>query len=76
MRKKYEFLHGIYTENELKNAISVLLGIQANYNIFDAEDYTKSCACRIAIDALRTIVGVGASEAIKAVMGVCDDEEI
>lgn len=73
-QKKYEFLHGIYTESELKNAISVLLGIQANYNIFDAEDYTKSCACRIAINALRTIVGVSTSETIKAVMEVRENE--
>lgn len=73
-RKKYEFLHGIYTENELKNAISVLHDIESGYNIFDAEDYPKSYACRIAIDALRTIVGVGASGTIKAVMGVREDE--
>ena len=55
-QKKYKFVRSIYTENELKNAISVLSDMQANYNIFDAEEYTKSCACSIAIDAIRSIV--------------------
>lgn len=73
-RKKYEFIRGIYTENELKNAISVLVDIESGYKLFDAEDYPKRCACRIAIDALRTIVGASASGTIKAVMGVREDE--
>ena len=73
-RKKYEFLHGIYTENELKNAISVLHDIASGCNIFDAEEYPKHHACSVAIDALRAIVGVGASETIKTVMGVREDE--
>lgn len=55
-RKKYKFLHGIYAENELLNAVSVLSDMEANYNIFDAEEYTKSCACSVAIDAIRSIV--------------------
>lgn len=73
-RKKYEFLNGIYTENELKNAISVLHNIESGYSVFDAEDYPKRCACSIAIDALKTIVGVRASGTIKAAMGVREDE--
>lgn len=73
-RKKYELSYGIYTENELWEVISELSDIRAGYNLFDAEEYPKHHACSVAIDALRTIVGADASETIKAVMGVREDE--
>lgn len=56
--KKYELAHGIYTENELWEIISELSDIRAGYSIFDAEEHPKYRACRIAIDAIRTIMGV------------------
>lgn len=72
--KKYEFLNGIYTENELWEVISTLSDMRAGYNLFDAEEYPKHHACGVAINAIRTIMGVSASETIKAAMGVREDE--
>ena len=55
-QKKYEFLHGIYTESELLNAVFVLADIREEYDIFDEEESTKSRACSVAIDAIGAIV--------------------
>lgn len=55
---KYELAHGIYTENELWNVISELSDIRAGYSLFDAEGYPRHHACGVAIEAIRTIMGV------------------
>lgn len=60
--KKYELAHGIYTENELWEIISTLSDIRAGYSIFDAEEHPKYHACRVAIDAIRTIMEVDVDE--------------
>lgn len=49
-------------ENELWEVISILSDIRAGYSIFDAEEHPKYRACKVAIDAIRTIMGADADE--------------
>lgn len=47
----------IYTESELKDAISALSTIRAYFDPFDDAGYKNICACHIGMDAIEAIMG-------------------
>lgn len=56
--KKYEVGHSIYTENELWNFIVTLSRIKSRYDFLNEEEQPKYRACKVAIDAIKAIMGI------------------
>lgn len=48
----------IYTESELKDAISALSTIRAYFDPFDDVEYKHICACYAGMSAIEEIMGV------------------
>lgn len=54
---EYTLGYCIYTESELKDAISALSTIRAYFDPKNDVEYKYICACRIGMDAIDTIMG-------------------
>lgn len=55
---KYKVGFCEYTENELWQSIVILSGFKVGYSPFDAEERHKYLAYKVAIDAIKKIMGV------------------
>lgn len=55
---EYKIGYCIYTESELKDAISALSTIRAYFDPKNDVEYKYICACHIGMDAIESIMGV------------------
>lgn len=54
---EYRLGYVIYTESELKDAISALSTIRAYFDPFNDTEYKYICACQIGMKAIEAITG-------------------